>query len=160
LPPLATSEGGVLTPKAEPLPIDPGLLERFLEAERSVEWKSIDPLTKTAGALKGRGRTDTRGRPKSGSRIAYYHDETARIERRSVGSEKVVTVTSGPVGALLLVGECHRRGLPSSLASRNAGAHPDFPDGAVEARWDPKTRRRRYALPFTDVVELARYALA
>ncbi len=77
-----------------------------------------------------------------------------------MGTEEVLTVTSGPVGALILVGECARRGLPTSLESRNAGEVPEFPEGAIEARWDANARTRKLALPFRDIVELARYALA
>ena len=96
----------------------------------------------------------------AGARLAYYHDETARIEERTVGAEDVITVTSGPVGALVLVGECARRGLPTSLESKNAGELPEYPEGAIEARWDPNVRARTLTLPLRDVVELARFALA
>lgn len=105
-------------------------------------------------------RTGARTRTENGARLAYYHDETARIEQRSRGSETVLTVTSGPVGALVMVGECHRRGLPTTLEARSAGDLPEFPEGAIEARWNGKARGRRHSLPFTDVVQLARYALA
>jgi hypothetical protein len=101
-----------------------------------------------------------RARTAADSRLAYYHDETARIERRSVGSEEVLLVTSGPVGALVLVGECARRGLPTSLEARTAGDLADFPEGAIEARWGANARTRKLTLPFGDVVQLARYALA
>jgi hypothetical protein len=77
-----------------------------------------------------------------------------------VASADVLIVTSGPVGALVLIGECARRGVPTSLEPRNAGDLPEFPDGAIEARWDANARTRKLALPFDDVVELARYALA
>ena len=83
----------------------------------------------------------------------------ARIEQRSLGSGDVLTVTSGPVGALVVVGECHRRGLPTTLEARTAGEVPEFPEGAIEARWEPNARTRRHLLPFADVVNLARYAL-
>jgi hypothetical protein len=96
----------------------------------------------------------------AGARLAYYHDETARIEQRTVGSADVFVVTSGPVGALVLIGECTRRGVPTLLESRNAGDLPEFPEGAIEARWDSNARTRKLALPLRDVVELARYALA
>jgi hypothetical protein len=157
---VATAEGGFLTPEPEPLPIDPGLLERFLEAEQGVEWKPVAPPPRPAKSRKGREGTGARARTGSGARLAYYHDETARIEERSVGSEDVLTVTSGPVGALVLIGECARRGLPTSLEARNAGELPEYPEGAIEARWDANLRTRKHVLPFGDVIELARYALA
>ncbi|MGC2288670.1 MAG: hypothetical protein WA688_02275 [Thermoplasmata archaeon] len=156
---MARSEGGVLTPEPVPLPIDAGLLERFLGAEQGVEWRPVPPSLPPNRSRHSRGGTAARARTEAASRLAYYNDETARIEQRTGGSEDVLTVTSGPVGALILVGECARRGLPTSLESRNAGDLPEFPDGAIEARWDGKARARRLALPFADVVTLARYAL-
>jgi hypothetical protein len=157
---VAASEGGLLTPGPGPLPIDAGLLERFLKAERGVEWKPVDAPPKPVRSRKGRGGTGARARTDGAARLAYYHDETARIEQRSVGSEDVLVVTSGPVGALVLVGECARRGLPTSLESRNAGDLPEFPEGAIEARWDANARTSKLTLPLGDVVKLARYALA
>jgi hypothetical protein len=160
LPPVATSQGGLLTPKSQSLPIDPGLLERFLEAEQGVEWKQVGPPPRPAKSGKGQGGTGARARTEAEARLAYYHDETARIEKRAAGTEDVFTVTSGPVGALVLIGECARRGLPTSLESKNAGELPEYPDGAIEARWAGNARSRQLTLPFRDVVELARYALA
>ena len=160
LPPVAASPGGLLTPEIPPLPIDPGLRERFREAGRGVEWRRVDPPPKPRQSRTGREGTGARARSVAGSRLAYYHDETARIEQRTVGTEEVLIVTSGPVGALVLLDECDRRGLPASLESRTAGELPEFPDGAIEARWDRNARTRNHTLPFRDVVELARYALA
>jgi hypothetical protein len=125
-----------------------------------VEWRAVDPPPKPVRSRKTREGTGARARTEAEARLAYYHDETARIEQRSVGSEDVLTVTSGPVGALVLIGECARRGVPTSLESRNAGDVPEFPEGAIEARWDANSRTRKHALPLRDVVELARYALA
>jgi hypothetical protein len=156
---VATSWGGLLTPKPEPLPVDAGLLERFLDAEQGVEWKHLNPPPRPAHSRQGRGGTGAKARTESGARLAYYHDETARIEERTAGAEVVLTVTSGPVGALVLVGECARRGMPTSLESKNAGELPDYPEGAIEARWDANARSRKLTLPFRDVIELARYAL-
>jgi hypothetical protein len=146
-------------PGSEPLPIDAGLLERFLDAEQGVQWKPVEPPPKPVGSRKRREGAGARARTESTSRLAYYNDETARIEQRSVGTEDVLTVTSGPVGALVLVGECARRGLPTSLESRNAGDLPEYPEGAIEARWAGSAQARRHTLPFADVVKLARYAL-
>ena len=119
----------------------------------------MDLPPKPPRSRKPREGTGARARTEAEARLAYYHDETARIEQRSVGSEDVVTVTSGPVGALVLIAECARRGVPTSLESRNAGDLPEFPEGAIEARWDANSRARKHSLPFADVVELARYAL-
>lgn len=160
LPALEISEGEFVTPGEYPLPVDPGLLERFLDAERSIEWKAVERPPKRASERRRRRGSGARGRAEEGARLAYYHDETARVEQRSVGTEDVLLVTSGPVGALVLVGESHRRGLPSSLEARNAGDLPEFPEGAIEARWDPNVHVVHHTLPFADVVNLARYALA
>jgi len=148
-------------PDPEPLPIDAGLLERFLEAERGVEWRPVEVRPRPVRARKTRSPpTGARARIEAGARLAYYHDESARIEERSAGSEVVLMVTSGPVGALVLIGECSRRGLPTSLEARNAGDLAEFPEGAIEARWDENARAHHHVLPFGDVVKLARYALA
>jgi hypothetical protein len=157
---VAASKGGILTTTSEPLPIDAGLLERFLEAEKGVEWRPVVSPPKPAKTRRAREGTGARARTETDARLAYYHDETARIEQRTVGSEDIFIVTSGPVGALVLVGECARRGLPTSLEARNAGDLAEFPEGAIEARWDPNARARKPGLPFSDVIELARYALA
>jgi hypothetical protein len=155
---VAPSEGSFLTTRSAPIPIDPGLLERFLKAEQGVEWRPIISAPTPASSRKG--RSGTRAKATVGPRIAYFHDESARIEARSSASGSVLTVTSGPVGALVLVTECHRRGMPTSLSARQSGELPDFPDGAIEAQWNSHARMRPYALPFGDVVKLARYALA
>jgi hypothetical protein len=125
-----------------------------------VDWRPVRPPPKPAKSRRPREGTGARARTETDARWAYYHDETARVEHRAVGSEDVVTVTSGPVGALVLIGECARRGVPTSLEARNAGDLPEFPEGAIEARWNVNSRAQRHTLPFHDVVELARYALA
>lgn len=71
-----------------------------------------------------------------------------------------MVVSSGPVGALVLIAECARRGMPTTLEARNGGELPDYPEGALEARWKGRITPARHALPFADVVDLARYALA
>jgi len=156
---MAASSGGFLTTDPEPLPIDEGLLERFLEAEKGVEWRPVISPPKPLKPHRTRGSTRAKVRTEADARLAYYHDETARIEQRSVGSEDVLVVTSGPVGALVLVGECARRGLPTTLEAKNAGDLAQYPEGAIEARWDQNARGRKPGLPFSDVVKLARYAL-
>ncbi|MFZ0831351.1 MAG: hypothetical protein WCB18_01510 [Thermoplasmata archaeon] len=125
-----------------------------------MEWRPIISPPTPVKPRRSRGGTGARARTDTGARLAYYHDETARIEQRTVGSEDVLTVTSGPVGALVLLGECARRGLPTSLEPRNAGELAEYPEGAIEARWDPNAQARKPGLPFGDVVNLARYALA
>ncbi|MCI4347591.1 MAG: hypothetical protein L3J97_03100 [Thermoplasmata archaeon] len=150
-----------MTRDAGPLPIDSGLLDRFLEAERGVEWQPVVALRSPGkpGAGRRSGKS-ARGRAANSTRLAYYHDETARVQLRSSGADDVLTVTSGPVGALVLVGECTRRGSPTGLRTCEAGVVPGFPEGAIEARWDANSTRHQHALPFADVVKLARYALA
>lgn len=157
---LEDSEGGLLKSSSKSLPIDAGLLERFLEAEKGVAWKRAPAPAKPVRKKAERKGMRTKGRASSVARLASYHDETARVERRAEASEVVLTVTSGPVGALVLVAACARQGMPSSLAARNAGELRPFPDGALEARWNPKAKGRAYGLGFDDVVTLARYALA
>jgi hypothetical protein len=49
--------------------------------------------------------------------------------------------------------------LPTSLAARIAEDLPEFPEGAIEARWEEHARGRNYSLRFDDLVTLARYAL-
>lgn len=156
---MADSSGGLLTPESKHLPIDAGLLERFVEAEHGVEWRPVTPPPMPAQPRKSRGRASARTRTREESRLAYYHDETARIEHRTAGSDDVLTVTSGPVGALVLIGECARRGIPTTLEARDAGDLPQFPEGAIEARWGAGNRPPHHALPFGDIVKLARYAL-
>ena len=109
---------------------------------------------------RNRGKAAAKARTETAARLAYYHDETARVEQRTVGSEEILIVTSGPVGALVLIGECARRGRPTSLEARNAGDLAEFPEGAIEARWNANARVGKPGLPFADVVKLARYALA
>ena len=154
------SEEEFVTPDEDPLPIDPGLLERFIDAEQGIEWKPVEPPPRPASERGKRRGSGKKGRTDGGARLAYYHDETARVEQRSIGTEDILLVTSGPVGALVLIGESRRRGLPTSLEARNAGDLPEFPEGAIEARWDPNAHTPHHAVLFADVVKLARYALA
>jgi hypothetical protein len=148
-----------VTANPAPLPIDPGLLDRFLEAERGMSWQPVPGSTAAGSRALRSSRRPSQKKSPILVRLAYYHDETARIERRSEGSEAVLLVTSGPVGALVLIGESHRRGLPTTLEAREAKTLPGFPDGAIEARWKTNGSSPRHSLPFADVVQLARYAL-
>lgn len=154
---MAAPAGGLLTPASGAVPVDAGLLERFLEAERGIEWRAPPAPPRRSGTRAGRG--PSAHRPEN-ARLAYYHDETARIEQRQTGPQETLLVTSGPVGALVLLGECVRRGMPTGLDARAAGELPQFPEGAIEARWGGDPVGAQYSLPFADVVQLARYALA
>jgi hypothetical protein len=127
------------------LPVDPGLLDRFRAAGRAVAWR---PAPKRAKRPRGRV-----------ARIAHLNDEEARVETWGTDGEGGVAVDSGPVGALVLLLEMDRRGLPDALGAAEASRDPAFPAGAIVAAWgsgpvptDSQPRPR-------DLVELARYAL-
>jgi hypothetical protein len=141
-------------------PIDPGLRERFRAAEAQIQWRDAEPArTRPAkGAKPSRQRTP---KPKTARvRIAHLHDEEARLEETDHGPTVSFVVDSGPVGALLVLLEMERRGPPALLTTRDAGESPEFPQGAIEARWDDRTTRPEFALPIADLIQLARYALA
>ncbi len=141
-----------MTAAAAPFPIDSGLLRRFLLAEKGIRWRIFEAPGSRRAASSPSG-------PLARVRLAHLHDETARIEERADGPSGVVVVTSGPVGALFLIGEFMRRGLPTELSARSGGELPGFPDGAIEAQWDPNARGSHRVLPVADIVNLARYAL-
>ncbi len=128
------------------LPIDPGLLARYRAAGAKIAWR---PAPK--GPRRPPGRT---------ARIAHLHDEEARVEAWGTARRVGLAVESGPVGALVLLLEIDRRGLPTALGAENAGRDPAFPAGAIVAAWGrgavPADARPR----LTDLIELARYALA
>ena len=134
-----------------PTGIDPGLLERFHAAGARIAWR--DGVAARA-ARPGRGKTSPV------PRIAHLNDEEARVEESVAGTAHRLTVDSGPVGALVLVLRWAERGAPSRLLTHEAGELPDFPSGALEARWDGGKGRPTLAVPLADVVALARYALA
>ncbi len=126
-----------------PLPIDAGLLARFRAAGPRITWRPA-----TDGPRPPRGRS---------ARIAHLHDEEARIESWGRAPTGGLEVESGPLGALVVLLESDRRGSLPSVASREAGADPGFPQGALRAVWGgapvpggPTVR---------DLVDLARYAL-
>jgi hypothetical protein len=135
-----------MTPGREPLRIDAGLLARYRDAGRRIAWR---PAPKAGKRPAGRK-----------ARIAHLNDEEARVEEWGTPRRTGVAVDSGPVGALVLILEIDRRGLPTALGAENAGRDEAFPSGAIVAGWGevvvPTDSHPRIA----DLVELARYALA
>lgn len=127
------------------LPVDAGLLARMREAYRAVRWTPAP----------------SRRRPSAGHTVreARLHDESARVETWGPGGDDGIAVTSGPVGALVLLLEIDRRGLPTALGARNAGSDPSFPEGAIVAVWSADGVAADSRPSLTDLVELARYAL-
>ncbi len=129
-----------------PLALDAGLLARFRAAAAKIAWR---PAPK--GPRRPAGRR---------SRIAHLNDEEARVETWAKGSIAGIAVDSGPVGALAIVVEADRRGPPTALGASNAGRDPAFPMGAIVASWGSSVVPHDASPGWTDVVELARYALA
>jgi|HubBroStandDraft_1064217.scaffolds.fasta_scaffold467288_2 hypothetical protein len=124
--------------------VGPGLLQRFRSAGGEIQWREAPTPSKPR-----RGAA-----PAERVRIAHLHDEESRIVDRPDGS---IVVESGPVGALVLLLEIDRRGAPTALEAKAAGALPGFGQGAIEARWGIGAAGP--GLPLADVVGLARYAL-
>lgn len=135
-----------MTARSNRLPVDTGLLERFRRAGEEIQWRKAP-----AGRAAGGGRT---------VRIAHLHDEEARIEVSGRGHRVRAAVDSGPVGALLLLLEMDRRGLPTALGAAEAGRDPAFPSGAIVAAWGSRGVPEDSRPQLADLVELARYALA
>jgi hypothetical protein len=132
--------------------IDPGLRTRFHAAGAEIAWRDVPPML---GAKRARGTV----RPSS--RIAHLHDEEARVEEVADGTNPRLVVDSGPVGALVLVLRWDERGPPTRLVPHEAGTVPGFPSGALEAEWGPSDGSPSVlAVPLTQLVALARYALA
>jgi hypothetical protein len=129
-----------------PLPIDPGLLARYRTAGNRIAWR---PAAKEAPRPVGRR-----------ARIAHLNDEEARVEEWGTARRAGLAVDSGPLGALVILLEIDRRGPPTALGAEDAGRKPEFPNGAIVAAWGeirvPTDSRPR----ISDLVELARYALA
>jgi len=134
-----------MTTPAKSLPIDVGLLERFRRAGSEIRWRS---------APKAAGR-----RPVRTARIAHLHDEEARVETWGAARIGGVAVDSGPVGALVLLLEADRRGVPTALGAAEAGRDPAFPAGTLVALWGAGTVPEDSKPELRDLVELARYAL-
>jgi hypothetical protein len=128
------------------LSIDPGLLARFRKAGGEVRWRAVPP------------RTPRRAKEVQSVRMAHLHDEEARVETRETDDEFELTVDSGPLGALLLVVEASNRGPPQELSQRESS--PAFRSGLLRAVWGSSDRPVKHAVPFADIVALARYALA
>ena len=68
-------------------------------------------------------------------------------------------VDAGPVGALVLLLEMDRRGLPSGLGAADGSRDPAFPSGALVAVWGSGTVPADSRPQLSDLVDLARYAL-
>ena len=122
--------------------IDPRIIDRFRNAGRSIQWQSLVP--------------NEGGSPRA--RIAPLHAQPARVEERETASGREMIVDSGPVGALVLVLEVDRRGLPHALDPVAAREIEGFPDGALRAVWEIGP----VPVPgpvWKEVLDLARYAL-
>jgi len=122
--------------------IDPRIIDRFRNAGRSIQWQSAVP---NEGA-----------NPRT--RIATLHEQPARVVERETESGHEMIVDSGPVGALVLVLEVDRRGLPHAIAPVSAGRIEGFPDGALRAIWETGPLPAPGTV-WKDVLDLARYAL-
>ncbi|MCI4362456.1 MAG: hypothetical protein L3J77_04615, partial [Thermoplasmata archaeon] len=116
-----------------PLGIDPGLLGRFRTAGATITWK---PAESAKGSRTGR----------RSARVAHLNDEEARVEERSEGAAQVLTVDSGPVGALVLILRWADGGTPTRLVTHEAGELAGFPSGAIEARWESPAGSPQLAL--------------
>ena len=134
-----------MTTRPSRLPIDAGLLERFRRAGGEIRWRRVP-----AARIPPRGRT---------ARIAHLHDEEARVEKWGTAREGGVAVDSGPVGALVLLLEADRRGVPDVVGAAEAGRDPAFRSGALVAVWGSGKAPTDSAPELADLVELARYAL-
>jgi hypothetical protein len=126
--------------------IDPGLMARYREAGHRIAWR---PAPK--GPRRPAGRR---------ARIAHLHDEEARVEEWGTAARAGLAVDSGPVGALVLLLEIDRRGVPTALGAEDAGRDVAFPSGAIVAAWGEVAVPTDSLPRLEDLVELARYALA
>jgi hypothetical protein len=129
----------------EGLSIDAGLLERFRAAGTRIAWR---PAESSPGR-----------RPKRMARIAHLNDEETRVETWGRPPKVGVEVASGPLGALVVLLEADLRTAVPTLESRDGGADPGFPDGAIRATWG-SGRTAGKGPTIRDLIELARYALA
>ncbi|HYA54841.1 MAG TPA: hypothetical protein VEG42_04480 [Thermoplasmata archaeon] len=128
------------------LSVDAGLLARFRAAGEKISWRSVVGGRKRASGTR--------------VRIAHLHDEEARVEVAGRGARWRVVVDSGPVGALVLLLEVDRRGPPGALGASEAGRDPTFPSGAIVAVWGQSDVPTDSTPRLSDLVDLARYALA
>jgi hypothetical protein len=129
-----------------PLAVDPGLLARFRAAGAKIAWRPTRSKARRAGG--------------GGPRVAHLNDEEARVVTSASGGNVRVAVDSGPLGALVLLLEIDRRGPPTALGASEAGHEPGFSSGAIVAAWGEETVPTDSRPRVTDLVELARYALA
>ena len=127
------------------LGLDPGLTRRLRAAGATIVWRASGPPA-------GRRGTPT-------ARIARLGDEEARVEVLEGTGGATVEVDSGPVGAVVLLLEADRRGLPSALGSRNARSGSPFRFGSIVARWGGAGVAADATPTVRDLVDLARYAL-
>ncbi|MGP8072078.1 MAG: hypothetical protein ACLPZM_02985 [Thermoplasmata archaeon] len=131
--------------EAGPLGIPPGLLDRFRAAGGQVAWRPANGKSRKGVTV----------------RVAHLFQEEARVETLDEPGGTVVRTDSGPVGALVLLLEADRRGVPRRWCAQSAGRDPQFPSGALLGVWgstgDPPSDS---AVRVGDLVELARYALA
>jgi hypothetical protein len=135
-----------VTGSSAPLGIDSGLLARYRDAGGKIAWRPAP-----------RGRKRPKGRA---ARIAHLNDETARVEHWTTGTGSAIAADSGPVGALVIVLEIDRRGTPSVIGAQDAGRDPAFGSGALVAVWGDASGEFDSRPTLTDLVQLARYALA
>lgn len=127
-----------------PLGIDDGLWDRLRSAADAIVW--------TTAARKARGR-------KGPTQIARLYEEEAQLRLTEGEDRTTLEATAGPVGALLLLLECERRGVPAALGGRNPSTDPAFPDGSIVAQWGDGALPADSKPSVRDLVELARYAL-
>jgi hypothetical protein len=126
--------------------VDAGLLGRFRAAGEKIVWRDVPAAAKRAGEAR--------------ARIAHLHDEEARVEQRARGGRARVAADSGPLGALVLILEVDRRGGSYRLGAAEAGREPGFPSGAIVVAWGGASVPDDSTPTLSDLVELARYALA
>jgi hypothetical protein len=126
--------------------IDAGLARRLRAAGSAIVWRAA------ADAPGG-------GSAGPAARVARLGDEEARVEALEGASGTTVEVDAGPVGAVVLLLEADRRGLPSSLGSRNARPDSAFPLGSIVASWGGAEVVADARPTLHDLVKLARYAL-
>jgi hypothetical protein len=128
-----------------PLALDEGLARRLRDAGAAIAWRPSGKAVRARG-----GRT---------ARVARLREEEATVVTREGPSGATVEVDAGPVGAVVLLLEADRRGLPSSLGSRNAKRGSSFPSGSIVAAWGGTELVADARPTVRDLVELARYAL-
>jgi hypothetical protein len=151
------------SPSKSSLPVDEGLLLRLRTAGETIEWheeEATDARATQGGRRRARGKpTNPRDAPRHRVRRARLHEQEARVEEGSDRKGDELAVDSGPLGALVLLLEIDRRGLPTRLVPRGGGERAGFDDGALEATWARTGGEPALAVPISQLVTLARYAL-